>query len=107
ANPPSYFTYRNNMQENTMTIFTLAAVLFIIRAMKRNRLVSGLGIIGGVFIFLATLSKGIPGFFPVCVPVIYYLIIRNTTLKKAAIITFIITIIPILIYGIILLFPYS
>lgn len=33
-NPTCFFSYRNVMQENTMGIFTMIAVLFIIKAMK-------------------------------------------------------------------------
>lgn len=62
--PTSFWAYSNNMMENTMSLFDISAVLFIYRSLNSEKDRPGLLLIAGFFIFLATFSKGVPGFFP-------------------------------------------
>ena len=78
--PVCFWSYSNNMHENTMGIFTLTAVILIFRSFRAGKFQIILWALSGIFIFFATLSKGLPGFFPIMVPFIYWLILRKTKL---------------------------
>jgi 4-amino-4-deoxy-L-arabinose transferase-like glycosyltransferase len=99
--PTIFWGASNNVNENTMGIFTLASVLCAFIALQKE---SGFGLwfwlSSGIFIFLATMSKGFPGFFPLCVPLLYWLVTRKISFKKALICTIILLLIPVLIYGV-------
>ena len=101
--PIAHWSFKNNMQENTMGIFTLLSVYFSIKAMILLKNKYLYIVISGVFIFLATLSKGVPGFFPVGVIGFYWLISRNITFLKSTIYTIILIIVPVSIYLLLLL----
>ena len=70
--PVCFWSYSNNMHENSMGIFTLSAVLFIFKSFDTDKAHLKLYLRAGFFIFLATLSKGLPGFFP-CTALVKYL----------------------------------
>ena len=80
--PIVFWTYRNNMLENTMSIFILSAAYYFISWINNAKNIFGL-VVGGIFIYLALLTKGLPGLFPLAIPVIGFLVHRNTTLIKA------------------------
>lgn len=105
--PVCFWSYSNNMHENTMGIFTLSSVLLIYKASQSEKYRLMTWVLAGVFIFLATLSKGLPGFFPIIVPFLYWLTIRKNTFSKTFLQTFIITLVPVIIYGILFLIPES
>ena len=105
--PVCFWSYSNNMHENTMGIFTLTAVILIFRSLRAGKFQIILWALSGIFIFFATLSKGLPGFFPIMVPFIYWLIIRKTTFSKTIFQTFVIVIVPVIIYAILFLIPES
>ena len=66
--PQVHWSAQNNMQENTMAVFTVAAVLLAVRT-DRGALhpLAGLVLVG-LFTFLAAMVKGLPGLFPICAP---------------------------------------
>lgn len=84
--PIIFWTYRNNMLENTMSIFILAAAFYFISWIFNSKKTLPL-IIGGIFVYLAVLTKGLPGFFPLAIPFVGYLVYRNTTLIKTILYT--------------------
>ncbi|MCD6068817.1 MAG: hypothetical protein K0S33_3643 [Bacteroidetes bacterium] len=100
--PVCFWSYSNNMHENTMSIFTLGSVLFIYKALQ-GKWAALNWILAGIFIFAATLSKGIPGFFPITVPFLYWLTIRKQSFLKTIGQSFLIALIPALLYGLLLL----
>ncbi len=100
--PVCFWSFTNNMHENTMGIFILAAVLFYLRSVKENSFL--FLIFSGFFIFLATFSKGIPGFFPIVTPLIYLLCLKKINVKQFIFQSFILAIVPILIYAILFCF---
>lgn len=63
--PVCFWSYSNNMQENTMGVFTLCAVLFIYKVIQSPQNKTGTSLLAGFFVFLAIMSKGVPGFFPI------------------------------------------
>jgi 4-amino-4-deoxy-L-arabinose transferase-like glycosyltransferase len=105
--PVCFWSYANNMHENTMGIFTLIAVIFVYQAFQAQSFAYLYLILCGIAIFLATLSKGIPGFFPITVPALYWLFTKKISFGKAVLQSIIITMIPILIYALLWLFPMS
>ena len=62
-------------------------------------------IFSGLFIFLATFSKGIPGFFPIVLPIIYWASIQQIKLKTVIFQTFLLIAIPVSIYALLICFP--
>lgn len=105
--PTWFWSYSNNMMENTMTIFDLSAVILIYRASRSEKIQYVSIIIAGIFIFLATFSKGIPGLFPIAVPLIYWLIYRKQSPGKAILQTIILLSVISLIYLILFRLPQS
>ena len=59
----------NNMLENTMTIFVLLSVCLSILAIQKNKNI--LFVLSGVSLFLAFLTKGFTGLFPLIFVIIY------------------------------------
>lgn len=76
------WSFSNNMQENTMTIFILLSVYWNLIFIRNRNFIFLLG--SSVSIFLAFLCKGLPGLFPLVFFIIYSLtIIRKEFLKFA------------------------
>ncbi|NOY37372.1 MAG: hypothetical protein GXO83_07325 [Chlorobi bacterium] len=86
--PVIFWSYRNNMLENTMSIWDLASVIFIIKGVRSGKSLNGCLITGSVFILLAFLTKGLPGLFPLVVPFIYWLIFKQCTPGRMILQTF-------------------
>lgn len=101
--PIIYFTYQNNLMENSMSIFSLLSVYFGLRILLlKDRVV--LNLIGtGLAIFLASFSKGIPGFFTIGIFGLWWLIHRTISFKQMVIYTSAVILIPIVIYLLIIL----
>jgi len=105
--PVCFWSFSNNMHENTLSIFTLAAVLFSYRAIHASSARIDLFLLSGLFIFLASLSKGLPGFFPITIPLLFYFVSGKKSLRNALQQTFILVMVSIVLYSILLLFPQS
>jgi len=103
--PVCSWSYQNNMQENTMGIFTATSVYFTLKAcILRGKTYLSLPV-AGVSVFLATLCKGIPGLFPVVVAAIYWLVYRNFSFGRMLSFTLILLVVPALLYLLILQNP--
>lgn len=100
-----FWTFRHNMQENTMGVFTLLSVLFSIRGLKRPSRKLWFFALSGLFIGLAILSKGFPGLFPVGVPFLYWLVYRKPGFGRMFFSSFILIAISVALVGVLLLFP--
>ncbi|WP_118974229.1 ArnT family glycosyltransferase [Taibaiella koreensis] len=96
--PTVFWTASNNVNENTMGVFILASVLCSWKALNGPGRSWGWIIVSGLLIFLATLSKGFPGFFPLCVPFLYWLCTRKVSFKTGFGYAFLLLLIPALIY---------
>lgn len=104
--PVCFWSFSNNMLENTMGLFILGAVLFAYMSYCEKTNIFYL-FVAGIFVFLATLTKGIPGFFPITVPALWWLITRKSTLPEALRQTGIIILVPVMFYGVLFLIPES
>jgi 4-amino-4-deoxy-L-arabinose transferase-like glycosyltransferase len=80
--PVCFWSFSNNMQENTMSIFVLAAVYTGWKGYFQNRI--GYIPVSGVFIFLAAMTKGIQGTFPLVWPLILEFTFRKHSWIKSA-----------------------
>jgi 4-amino-4-deoxy-L-arabinose transferase-like glycosyltransferase len=105
--PSCSWSYSNNMMENTLGIFTLAAVILIYKALESRSNNTALLILSGVFVFLATMSKGVPGFFPVALPFLYWIIFRKKSFLMVIPQTMLILFVPAVLYFILFNFPQS
>lgn len=74
--PMVSWSYKNNLLENTMGVFSIFSVYFILRALIENRLI--FIVLGSVFIALAFLSKGFVGIFPLVTPLVFGVVFHQT-----------------------------
>lgn len=95
--PIGYWAFTQNLQENTMGVFTTGAVLCYLVGQRKGSFWLWT-IISGVLIFCASFCKGVPGFFPWAVPFIYWLVLRRTGFGKMVVETLLLVLVPVLIY---------
>jgi 4-amino-4-deoxy-L-arabinose transferase-like glycosyltransferase len=96
--PIVFRSYQMNVLENTMGILILAAVYCLLVGLKNNKHSYLYFIFGGVFIFLSTLCKGIPGFFPMVVIVMYWLAGGEIRFQKMVMYSLVLLFVPSLLY---------
>lgn len=101
--PVCFWAYSNNIQENTMGIFTLSSTIIILKALRINKYRIIYLMLGGVFIFLASLSKGFPGLFPLSIIIIHQLIFKKLSFSKTILYSLILVAVTVIIYLIILI----
>ncbi len=95
--PIGYWAFTQNLQENTMGVFTTGAVLCYLVG-KRKGMEFLWTTIAGILIFCASFCKGVPGFFPWAVPFLYWLALRKISFWKVVAETLVLMIVPVLIY---------
>jgi len=83
--PLVFWSYTNNMLENTMSIFDIAAVYLIIKALSTNKKIFFNLIISGLLILAAFFSKGPVGLFPLATVFIYWLCFNKISFSKTVI----------------------
>ena len=93
-----FYAYQNNLIEGTMSIFMLAAFYFIWKATIEKSTIYLNVFLGGIFIFLGSFTKGVPGFFPLAIPGIIWLIKRSISFKQMIVYTLILLLVPVVIY---------
>jgi hypothetical protein len=105
--PVCYWSYQQNMIENTVSVFTLSAVILSLRAVKKEKNSLILWILSSFFIFLASFSKGVPGFFPITFPFLYWLITKRISFADCVKNSLILVSVPVILYTIFILNPIS
>jgi 4-amino-4-deoxy-L-arabinose transferase-like glycosyltransferase len=105
--PACIWSYSNNMMENTMGIFTISAVIFIFKSLESERKGIWFLLLAGLFVFLATMSKGVPGLFPLAVPFLYWIVFRRISLSATVYHTLIIISVLFVLYFILFNIPVS
>ena len=101
--PECFWGARNNVMENTMGLFTLLASYFVLKGLwAKSRILLNMTI-AGIFIFLATFSKGAPGLFPLVTVVVYWLVHRDIPIMKIILYSLVLLVIPVIIYGLLIL----
>lgn len=102
--PSVFWSFKNNMQENTLTVFVLASVYFALNSVIANKRQLLFIILGGICVFLGTLSKGLPALFPVVTIVLWKLVDKELKWTKTIFYTCILILIPVAIYTYLMLF---
>lgn len=105
--PVCFWSYRNNMIENTVSVFTLCSIIISYKAIQSENKNIILWICSGFFIFLASFSKGVPGFFPIIFPFLYWIITKRIDFKRLILVSVILIAVPALIYGTLIIIPES
>ncbi|HEY4798385.1 MAG TPA: glycosyltransferase family 39 protein, partial [Bacteroidia bacterium] len=94
--PVCFWSYANNMLECSMVIFDLLAILFVLKFFE-NKFVIHL-LLAGVFIFLASLTKGFQGLFPLAAVFFHWLAFRKISFVKMIRHSLILFAVPAIIY---------
>ena len=76
--PVTFYAFINNLEENTMSVFVLAAMLHLLRALHLKQRETFHLLLAGVMILLAGLTKGVQGMFLLSAPFFWWLCVRNT-----------------------------
>ncbi|OIP03574.1 MAG: hypothetical protein AUJ97_04315 [Bacteroidetes bacterium CG2_30_32_10] len=104
--PVVFWSFGNNMLENTLSVFTVFSVYFICKALIQVKVLWLIP--GGVLVLLSFLSKGFVGLFPLVSIIFYSLIFRNIKINRTILYTLLILLVPIgLLFILIFLFPES
>ena len=101
--PTVHWCFHNNMIENTMGVFTTAAVLFTVYGMHGHRWI-WIGL-AAIAVFLASMTKGLPGLFPLAAPLLLFVTIRQGSLQRAITMSLYMVAMVILCYALILQWP--
>ena len=101
--PIVFRQYQMNVHENTVGIFILASVYYVLVGLERDKQSYLYMILGGVFIFLATLSKGVTGLFPLATLGLYGLSGGKIKFPKMLFFSLILLLVPVSLYFLVLL----
>lgn len=104
--PVCFWAYTNHVEEVVMCAFVLMAVYYIYLALFLTKQVFFNLVLGGCLIFLAFLTKGVQGLFPVGCAFFFWLFTKNISFKKMLLYSLILVGVPILIYGILVFCNY-
>ncbi len=75
AVPIISWSYKNNLLENTMGVFSIYAVYFILKALKESKII--FMFLASILIIMAFLSKGVVGIFPLVTPLLFGMIFHQ------------------------------
>jgi hypothetical protein len=82
--PIVFWAYANDIQENTMGVFTTAAIYLFLAAVGTSSLWRTPNFYGGCFsVLLAVLCKGVPGLFPLVFFLVYWLCLKKISFRSA------------------------
>lgn len=102
--PVVIWTHQNMMCENTMEIFILGSIYFTCSALYSDKKVYYYLVLAACFIFLAALSKGVPGLFPIAAVPFFWLIYRSFSFYKAVLYSLLVIGVVVAIFGVVLIF---
>lgn len=94
--PVISWSYKNNMLENTLSIFTTFSVFFILKSHINKKIIYILP--ASIFIVAAFLTKGFVGLFPLITSFIYVVIFEKIKINKSTFISFLMLFLPFIIY---------
>ncbi len=101
--PVCFWSFANNMEEPTMGLFDLTAVLFICKAIKEDKKKYFYLSIAAFMIIGASMCKGFQGLFPLAAIFFDWLVFRTISFYKMIRYSFFIFLLIVAFYGIILL----
>ncbi|MCE9538824.1 MAG: glycosyltransferase family 39 protein, partial [Bacteroidetes bacterium] len=81
--PICFWSYSNHVEETVMTLFTTMSVYYLSNVLFKKENVIFYLILAGVCVFLASLTKGIQGLFPITAVFSYWLVSnKSISFKK-------------------------
>ncbi len=96
--------YPNNLLDTTLALFDLFAVILMYNGLqKTNSFYNFLA--AGCLLFLASMTKGVVGFFPIGVPMIYYIVFRKPRFSMVMLWTLLLVSMLVLFYFILWQYP--
>ena len=101
--PIVFRSYQMNVQENTMGLFILASVYFVLKGLGSSKYSNLYIFLGGVSVFLATLCKGVTGLFPLAAVALYWLSGGKIRFQRMLFFSLILLLVPALFYILLLL----
>ncbi|MBL0309187.1 MAG: glycosyltransferase family 39 protein [Bacteroidetes bacterium] len=87
ASPLTGWCYSNNLMENSMSIFTTSSIVVWLLYLRNQQI--QYAVAGGILIFLALLSKGPVGLFPLAAPLVFMLMNKNIIRQRFFYFTFV------------------
>ena len=97
--PTVSWVFRNNLIESTLSVFVLGSVYFGLKALTDNKAKTLFNLIlSASFIFFGSLTKGLPGIFPLTMVFCYWLSTRKISFKTTLLYTSLLTLMPLSIY---------
>jgi 4-amino-4-deoxy-L-arabinose transferase-like glycosyltransferase len=81
--PVTFWAYHNNVIEGTLSVFTLAVMLHLMRALHEGKRETLHLLLAGLWIVAAGLTKGAQGMFLLAAPGLWWLVMRRSTLVAA------------------------
>lgn len=100
--PLIFWSFHNNVIENTLSIFTLISVYYIIKSKDADQKRFFYLFLAGAVVFLASLTKGVPGLFPIGTIGLFWLVYRKGSFLKAVVDTLFVAAVVIGLYTVIL-----
>jgi hypothetical protein len=94
--PVTFYAFINNLEECTMSVFVLAAMVHLLRALHLKQRETFHLIFAGAMILLAGLTKGVQGMFLLAAPLFWWLCMRNNGFAGMIKQSFFVAIIPLL-----------
>lgn len=101
--PVCFWSFSNNMMENTLSIFILLSVIFIFKNFQTKK--AAWLILSGVFLFLAVMTKGVQALFPACFPFVLFLVFKQGNWYSALIKCMVLLLIPAFLFLLIFQIP--
>jgi 4-amino-4-deoxy-L-arabinose transferase-like glycosyltransferase len=101
--PVCFYSYSNNLEENTLGVFALLGLWFIIKGINRNSLWYIPA--AAVSLVLAVLCKGFPGLYPLAFPFLHWMVFRNGSFSKTVSQTFLLLASVVALLGLLMLNP--
>lgn len=101
--PVCFWAYINHVEETVMSVFTIASIYYLYSALFLKEKIIRTILLGGFFIFLASLTKAIQGLFPLIAIFGYWLIFKEISFKKMIGYTLLLISVPVIIYSFLLI----
>jgi hypothetical protein len=96
--PSVFWSYSNNMIENTVSAMVLAASYFSLKIVYRPSFKILNLLLAAIFVLLGSLCKGLPALFPLSLFFSFYFATKHITLKKTIIYTSVLLLLPLTFY---------
>ncbi len=101
--PLTFWSFQNNVAECYMVVFVLLSVYFQLKAWYSKSYFIIYCFFGGLALAASSMCKGVQGLFPIVLPTIWWIVLRDQKFTKAILQTVIIISVPIIFYGLLFL----